>query len=282
VIGNNGTVHLTSGGLLHAQTSLQVDGQLSIDSASEGDVGDDSLITSHAPGRLFIAPGGTLLGAGTIAVNRVVMLGGNNSFAGGILKPGHSPGTLTIDGDLEQDSGSTIKIEIAGTQPGQFDVLNVTGNASFNGDLLLSFQDGFAPHQGDTFAILNTAGTVAGSFANVHLHDLAPGFQFNLQPETGGAVALVALNDAVSSRIPGDANDDGKVDFSDLLILAQNFNQNGTYSTGDFNLDGSVDFTDLLTLAQHFGQAAQLSPVPEPTALVGLAAALGRVRRRTR
>ena len=279
VVGQNGNLNVTTSGQFHANTTLEVDGQMSIDPTAHAVVGGD---TGFGNGNLFVGPGGTLLGSGAITVSKVVLVGGSSSFSGGILKPGHSPGTLTINGDLEQDPGSTIKIEIAGTDPSQFDVLNVTGNASFNGDLLLSFQDGFAPHHGDTFAFLNTAGTMTGSFANVHLHDLAPGFQFNLQPETGGTVALVALNDAVSSRIPGDANDDGKVDFSDLLILAQHFNQGGTYSTGDFNLDGTVDFTDLLTLAQHFGQAAQLSPVPEPTALVGLAAALGRVRRRTR
>lgn len=299
VIGTSGTVTLTSAGQFIARTTLQVDGRLSIDSTSEADVGDDSSITSHAPGRLFIAPGGTLLGSGTITVPRLVMLGGGNNF-GGTLKPGHSPGTLTINGDLEQDPGSTIKIEIAGNQPGQFDVLNVTGNASYAGDLLLSFQDGFAPRQGDTFAFLNTAGTTTGSFANVRLHDLAPGFQFDLQPEAGGTVALVALNDGVSTRIPGDANDDGKVDFSDLLTLAQHYNQDGTYSTGDFNLDGTVDFTDLLTLAQHYGQTAApeqvasflsayaadwrsaFAPVPEPGtgAVVGIGCTILARRRR--
>ena len=47
---------------------------------------------------------------------------------------------------------------------------------------------------------------------------------------------------------PGDANDDGKVDFADLLILAQNYGKSPgqTFSTGDFNNDGSVGFDDLL------------------------------------
>ena len=126
---------------------------------------------------------------------------------------------------------------------------------------------------------------MAGSFANVQLHDLAPGFQFDLHPQAGG-FSLVALNDAVSSRIPGDANDDGKVDFNDLLVLAQNFGNDGTYSTGDFTLDGTIDFNDLLILAQHFGQSSPVSatmPVPESSALVilapGAALFVGRRRR---
>jgi plastocyanin len=79
---------------------------------------------------------------------------------------------------------------------------------------------------------------------------------------------------------PGDANDDGKVNFTDLLILAQHYGQTTTdLTTGDFNGDGKIDFADLLILAQHYGQsdaavsaASAVSPVPEP-ALAALAAA---------
>ena len=52
---------------------------------------------------------------------------------------------------------------------------------------------------------------------------------------------------------PGDANLDGKVNFDDLLILAQHFGKTGaTLSDGDFNGDGTVGFDDLLILAQNF------------------------------
>lgn len=113
---------------------------------------------------------------------------------------------------------------------------------------------------------------------------------------------------------PGDANNDGKVDFTDLLTLAQHYGQTTTdLTTGDFNGDGKIDFSDLLLLAQHYGlpdgavataadpaqaiaaaDLAQLSPamrdqvlsafaqVPEPTALwaCGLAA-LSLLKRRS-
>src|SRR5205807_2244254 len=79
--------------------------------------------------------------------------------------------------------------------------------------------------------------------------------------------------------IPGDANIDGKVDFSDLLILAQNFGVPGDFRQGNFNGDFFVNFADLLILAQNYGtsdpsiQARQpggaTAPVPEPATLVG-------------
>jgi len=59
------------------------------------------------------------------------------------------------------------------------------------------------------------------------------------------------------TRLPADFNNDGKVDFSDLLILAQHYGKTGqTQDTGDTNGDGKVDFSDLLTLAQEYGKTS--------------------------
>ena len=50
-----------------------------------------------------------------------------------------------------------------------------------------------------------------------------------------------------------DANLDGVVDYNDLLVMAQNYDQHGRWwEQGDFNDDHSVNFSDLLTLAQHY------------------------------
>lgn len=85
---------------------------------------------------------------------------------------------------------------------------------------------------------------------------------------------------------PGDANGDGKVNFADLLILAQNYGKSpgATLLQGDFNDDGSVGFDDLLILAQHYGEGSggAESPVPEPTcaAALGLGSLVAARRRR--
>jgi hypothetical protein len=51
----------------------------------------------------------------------------------------------------------------------------------------------------------------------------------------------------------GDITGDGQVDFSDLLVLAQNYNQSVlSIEQGDLNYDGQVDFGDLLILAQRY------------------------------
>ena len=100
----------------------------------------------------------------------------------------------------------------------------------------------------------------------------------------------------------GDANFDSRVNFADLVTLAQNYNRpsNGSTSVGDFNLDGITNFVDLVALAQNYntgvanvaalGNASLTADwalaqtlVPEPTGLL-LAGGLGigiarRVRR---
>jgi hypothetical protein len=73
----------------------------------------------------------------------------------------------------------------------------------------------------------------------------------NLRDEAG--IALASPFTDAFHVLPGDANRDRAVNFDDLLILAQNYGNAGTYSLGDFSYDGMVDFDDLLILAQQYG-----------------------------
>jgi hypothetical protein len=88
--------------------------------------------------------------------------------------------------------------------------------------------------------------------------------------------------------LPGDANLDGKVNFTDLLILAQHYGlkTGQAVGTGDFNADGGVGFDDLLVLAQNYGKmsaAPAVTPVPEPTAIgLFMLLAVGTTSRRRR
>ena len=81
--------------------------------------------------------------------------------------------------------------------------------------------------------------------------------------------------------LPGDANEDGKVDVNDLTVVLTNFGQTGrTWAQGDFNGDGQVDVNDLTVLLTSFGRSLAAPPggaaaVPEPpSAVVATAAVL--------
>lgn len=87
---------------------------------------------------------------------------------------------------------------------------------------------------------------------------------------TDGAGNALAATPAISFVVqPGDVTGDGKTDFSDLVILAQNYGQSGkTFAQGnvDYSTDGKVDFNDLVLLAQAYGQslgATVLAPVAD-------------------
>jgi predicted RNA-binding protein associated with RNAse of E/G family len=75
--------------------------------------------------------------------------------------------------------------------------------------------------------------------------------------------------------LPGDTNYDRRVDFSDLVPLAQYFETSGrTFTQGDFTYDGVVDFNDLVILAQHYElELPPHTPAPAPAAVPPVAKA---------
>ena len=76
------------------------------------------------------------------------------------------------------------------------------------------------------------------------------------------------------ASIPGDANYDGRVDGSDVTILASNWQLGimeppATWEMGDFNGDGRVDGSDVTILAGNWQAGVSSAPitVPEPATL---------------
>jgi hypothetical protein len=136
------------------------------------------------------------------------------------------------------------------------------------------------------------AGFSTGQFTSIGGIQIDSLHSFAVVYDIGGVSAIGAL--------PGDATLDRKVDFDDLLIIAQQYGRpNGqTWVTADFNGDGATSFDDLLTLAQRYGATAladadllagdgtfasdwalAVSIVPEPTLLIPMMVPATRRRR---
>lgn len=69
--------------------------------------------------------------------------------------------------------------------------------------------------------------------------------------------------------LPGDANDDGVVNFADFVILSSHFGHTyvpPAWSLGDFNGDNAVTSADFTTLAADFGKSLPALPAIAPLA----------------
>ncbi|HEU5062021.1 MAG TPA: hypothetical protein VFT79_02570 [Solirubrobacterales bacterium] len=142
--------------------------------------------TKLNPGAPLLLKAGTLRGAGTIT--------GSVENTGGVVKPGESPGTLTLGGSYVQGPGGRLEIEIDGTKVGQFDVLAVGGVATLGGTLELVPFGNYADSSaiGDSVAFLTYGGTVVNQFASTTVTpSLSCGKAFSTSNDTG-AKALKA------------------------------------------------------------------------------------------
>ncbi len=87
---------------------------------------------------------------------------------GAYISPGASPGTVTVSGNYTQDPNGTLVLEVGGTgtDPLQFDQLQIGGAANLGGHLVVRTINGFVPQAGDVLNPL-TYGAVNGTFATV-------------------------------------------------------------------------------------------------------------------
>ena len=92
-----------------------------------------------------------------------------------------------------------------------------------------------------------------------------------------GSVTDIAGNQSAAysitfTQLAGDANNDGTVNFDDLIVLAQHYNTAGnTFSTGnfDYSAGGTVNFDDLILLAQRYNTT--LPPPSVAASVIGTA-----------
>jgi hypothetical protein len=94
----------------------------------------------------------------------------------GTIAPGHSIGTLTVEGPLRLAGGGALHIELA--SPDAFDQLVVTGALTLGGTLAL-WNAGYQPVLGDSFSVL-AFGDSAGSFDQLSWHGFGSAVGFGL------------------------------------------------------------------------------------------------------
>jgi hypothetical protein len=202
--------------------------------------------------------GGILTGEGSIATGSGPIPGQVENI-GGLVAPGHSLGTLAIEGRFANSADGVLEFQLGGLAPGsQYDRLDVDGPATLDGTLLVLLL-GHNPAVGSAYEII-TAEALSGEFASLQLPAL-----------TGERAWVVDYGDSAVTLIvtlPGDFDGDFDVDGDDLA----------TWRAGYGSRYGGWDY---LAWQRNFGQSVSpLSAVPEPTAcvLLAIAVAAGRAR----
>ncbi len=150
--------------------------------------------TGAAEEYLTINSTGELAASGTIT--------GNVSNKGGTISIGAGkPGTLSITGNFSQTAG-ILKVAMGGTSSSEASQLDATGTVAITGGTIeFDFVNGYAPKKGDTFQFIDPPQSVNLSNVNYTFTGLAPGFLFNITPNTSG-LAFTALNNAVATPEP--------------------------------------------------------------------------------
>ncbi|GFZ90061.1 autotransporter-associated beta strand repeat-containing protein [Dyella caseinilytica] len=151
VISGSGSLTKTGEGTLILDGANTYTGGTTV-SAGTLEVGDSNTATASIDGAVDVQGGGTLRGHGTIV---------GNVTSDGIVWPGGSVGTLTIQGNYTQNADGTLQFDVT---PTQASMLKVTGSASLAGTLDLIFAPG--TYGTDKYTLIQ-AGSVSGTFATV-------------------------------------------------------------------------------------------------------------------
>lgn len=153
-----GLITRTGSGTLMMNVSNSFSGHLVV---SSGVVLVNGLLVN---GTIDVGPSGTLGGTGRV---------GATVRNAGMVAPGSNRvGRLTVSGTYTQAATGVLLIELGGATPGTgYDQLTVTGSASLDGALHVSFANAYHPATNQTFAILGAASRV-GTFAVTNLPPL--------------------------------------------------------------------------------------------------------------
>lgn len=158
--------------------------------------------------------------------------------------------------NIDLAPGSEVELDWApGSLGPTHDVLHIAHAVQLGGFVEIrgaGFRDDL-PYPGTRLRVLTIPDDAPGAFAGVrHTWTWRPGLRITMEriELDGPADALEVLFAATA----GDANLNGRVNFDDLLILAQNYGATfgKGWLQGDFNQDAAVNFQDLLLMVQNY------------------------------
>lgn len=199
---NNGSMAFSNGTMdVFGDIQQNVGGRITISGGGVLNFYDDVTIAPGANSVQASASGGIVSSAVFFGSYNGGITGGGTAFIEGDHRPGNSPGLVSFGGDVFYGGLSTLHAELGGLSRGsQYDAIDVNGVVSLAGNLEIDLINGFVPTPGNTFLLIDNAGTdaVVGTFVG-----LAEGATFQADGAffqisyTGGTGNDVVLTSAV-------------------------------------------------------------------------------------
>ena len=204
---------------------------------------------------LNVAPSTALsLGGAITGMPNITATGGGTvNLASGIL-----PATT----NLAINSATTVALSAAAAGSQSLASLSIDATSMLDvGKQTVTVPDAGAPG--------STCSAILSRIMNGYVNKLGNGIT---SPLADSAHGVGIIDDGASVTfgytLLGDANMDGKVDFSDLVALDQSYNTTGAdWAQGDFDYAGSTDFTDLVYLAQNYNLTVTAAQSPQLDAI---------------
>jgi len=225
----NSGVSVASGGAL----GLQTGGTITInDGATIGSGGQLSLQTGSTltvTSGLTVSAGGLFTGTGVVSVgggltNQGTLTPGSTTTVipgiktstekkmvkalatPAVATPTNAPGTISVTGNYIQAASGNLNIQIAGTTPGNYSQLAVSGSVTLAGTLQLSLLGNVIPKMSvnDSYTLVNAGGTLSDTFSNaangarIGTTDGSGSFQVNYTSNSVVLSKFVALNATLS------------------------------------------------------------------------------------
>lgn len=111
----------------------------------KNDIDGEGSLTKEGTGTLGLSgnntyDGGTIINEGTINIKSTTALGNGKVVNNAKLSEEYN-GEIRIKGSYEQDEDSVLELNLSSNK----DILNIEGDAEFNGKLIINFVDGYKP-----------------------------------------------------------------------------------------------------------------------------------------
>ncbi|MEM0965649.1 MAG: autotransporter-associated beta strand repeat-containing protein [Verrucomicrobiota bacterium] len=183
--GGSTVTHQGSGQTTFTATSTYTGGtNISGGTLRVTDVGTNASVLGT--GEVTVESGGTLAGEGTV-------LGATE--VSGTLSPGNSSGTLRFASDLTLQATSETLIELESLT--NFDQIEVDGDITYGGELLIGFLGGYIPVIGDSFQIFDAPNVIGGmTFSDVKFQQ--DGFTGDFDSGTG-TLSITAVPESAAT-----------------------------------------------------------------------------------